>query len=311
MSAVKKIVLRLVALTVVIAAPSANLALAASTGPYPDSSLPVEGQKQLQKAVSAMKSKKWPKAHEAVNAAAASATDIGGCLFILSSLDKFGGQANHAKKAAVVKGMELAKTTDDYMKIAMRARQCEMYDVSKETLDRLVAASSSFEDLMAIGHSAHESSMADLAHLAMKKAYTLVNNEPDALEFIRQSNSIGQDVLCRKAIKDLVEDQTAASEIVNLANKFESLNMPDMIRATLKRALEKATTVSDYLAIFNAAKHFEETDIVRLAQYRGRKLTLMNKLKGEAASTPSAIADEARRTKEESVRTNLARPSGF
>lgn len=308
--ALKKTLLKVTTLTILLAGAETG-AYAASSGPYPDSNLPVEGQKQLKNAVSAMKSKKYPRAHEAVNAAAASATDVKGCLFILSTLDQYGGQGNSAKKAAVVKGLDLAKTTDEYMKIAMRARQCEMYDLSKETLDRLVAASNSFEDLMAIGHTAHEASMADLAHLAMKKAYSLVTNEPDALEFIRQSNSVGQDVLCRKAIKDLVEDQTAAAELVNLANKFESLNMPDMIRATLKRALEKATTVNDYLAIFNSAKHFEETDIVRLAQYRGRKMTLMNKIKGEAASTPSAIADQERRTKEENVRTNLARPSGF
>lgn len=290
---------------------STNLATAASKPPYPDSTLPIDGQKQLQKAVSAMKSKNWTKARDAVDAASSSATDAKGCLFIMRTLDSYGGQGNKMKRAAVEKALGLAKTSDELLEIAKYARQCEMYDLSKKTLDELVSGSNSYDDLMTVAHHAHEAAMADLAHLALHKAYSLVSNEPDALDFMRQASNLGIDDLARKAAKDLIEDQTTSAECTALTSKFEHLKMPDQIRAALKRALEKATTVADYLAIFNAAKHFEEADIVKVAQYRGRKLTLMNKIKGEKESTPSAVADQSRKTKEELIRSSLQKPSGL
>ncbi|CAN5266091.1 hypothetical protein BH11CYA1_BH11CYA1_02490 [soil metagenome] len=292
-------------------AASTNLAQAASKGPYPDSTLPIDGQKQLQKAVSAMRAKNWVKAGDAIDAATSSASDTKGCLFIMHALDAYGGQGNKIKRSAVEKALSLAKTSDELLEVAKCARQCEMYDLSKKTLDELVSASGSYEDLMTIAHHAHEAAMADLCHLALHKAYSLVSNEPDALDFMRQASNLGIDDLARKAAKDLIEDQTTSAECTALTSKFEHLKMPDQIRAALKRALEKATTVADYLAIFNAAKHFEEADIVNLAQYRGRKLTLMNKIKGEKESTPAAIADQSRKSKEEMNRSTLQKPSGF
>ncbi|MBP9092347.1 hypothetical protein KBI23_15070 [bacterium] len=304
--------LSLIALTsTVLAVTSTNLAEAASKGPYPDSTLPIDGQKQLQRAVSAMKSKNWTRARDAVDAASSSATDAKGCLFIIHTLDAFGGQGNKVKRAAVEKALGLAKTSDELMEVAKYARQCEMYDLSKKTLDELVSGSNSYDDLMTVAHHAHEAAMADLAHLALHKAYSLVNNEPDALDFIRQASNLGIDDLARKAAKDLIEDQTTSAECTALTSKLEQLKMPDQIRAALKRALEKATTVADYLAIFNAAKHFEEADIVKVAQYRGRKLTLMNKIKGEKESTPEALADQSKKSKEDLIRRSLQKPSGF
>ncbi len=290
---------------------TANLAQAASKGPYADSTLPIDGQKQLQRAVSAMKSKNWAKARDAVDAASSSATDAKGCLFIMHTLDAFGGQGNKVKRTAVEKALGLAKTSDELMEVAKYARQCEMYDLSKKTLDELVSGSNSYDDLMTVAHHAHEAAMADLAHLALHKAYSLVNNEPDALDFMRQASNLGIDDLARKAAKDLIEDQTTSAECTALTSKFEHLKMPDQIRAALKRALEKATTVADYLAIFNAAKHFDEADIVKVAQYRGRKLTLINKIKGEKDSTPEALADQSKKSKEELIRRSLQKPSGF
>ncbi len=108
--------LSLIALTsTVLAVTSTNLAEAASKGPYPDSTLPIDGQKQLQRAVSAMKSKNWTRARDAVDAASSSATDAKGCLFIIHTLDAFGGQGNKVKRAAVEKALGLAKTSDELM----------------------------------------------------------------------------------------------------------------------------------------------------------------------------------------------------
>ncbi len=290
---------------------SAPLAHAAGRGAYPDSNLPEEGQKALQRAVSAMKSKNYAKAQEAVESAAASATDTQGCLFIIETLNSFGGTANKPKRPAVEKALTFATTSDEILAVAKHARECEMYDVAKHTIDKLVASSNSFTDLMAVAHQAHDAAMADSVHLALQKAYSTISNEPDALDFIRQSHSLGIDHLCQKATKDLIEDQTTAVELVALANKLEPIGLPHLVREALVRALDKSKTVSDYVAIFEAAKHFEYADIVKVATYRGRKLAIINKIKNQAENTPEALADQRRKTKDEVNRATLAKPSGF
>jgi len=290
---------------------TAASAFAASHDIYPDSNLSPEGQKALQRAVSAMAAKNYPRAHEAIEAATSSATDAKGCIYIMSALNAFGGSANKIKRPAVEKALSLATTSEDILAVANFARQCEMYDLSKSTIDKLVSTSDSFNDLMNISHQAHEAAMADSVHLALQKAYTLINNEPDALEFIRQSHSLGMDQLTRKASKDLIEDQTTTTELVSLTTKLEPLEMSDLVRDALIRGLDKAKAVSDYVAVFESAKHFEQEDIVKLAKFRGRKLGLINKIKGEADSTPAAVADQQRRSKEEVNRSTLAKPSGF
>ncbi len=302
----KQIVIALALL--LLAAPNAQ---AAGGGAYPDSNLPEEGQKALQRAVSAMKAKNYSKAQEAVQSAAASATDAQGCLFIIQTLSSFGGMANKMKRPAVERAMSLATTNDEIMAVAKHAREAEMYDLAKHTTDKLVTSTNSFTDLMAVAHQAHAAANADSVHLALQKAYSTISNEPDALDFIRQAHDLGIDHLSQKAAKDLIEDQTTAVELVALANKLETIALPHLVREALVAALDKAKTVSDYVAIFEAAKHFEYADIVKLATYRGRKLTIINKIKNQAENTPEALADQRRKTKDEVNRATLAKPSGF
>lgn len=139
-------------------------------------------KKQLDRASGYMRSKNWNKAAEAINSFAASAQDAQTCIYALDSFSKFGGPANKAKRACVERALGLSNSNDELMQISMKARQCEMFDLSKQALDKVVSNAKTPEDLTKIAREAHSMAMADLAHTAMLKAYTKVNNIPDALQ---------------------------------------------------------------------------------------------------------------------------------
>lgn len=268
-------------------------------------------KKQLDRASGYMRSKNWHKAAEAINSFAASAQDAQTCIYALDSFSKFGGPANKAKRACVERALGLSDSNEELMQISMKARQCEMFDLSKQALDKVVSNAKTPEELTKIAREAHSMAMADLAHTAMLKAYTKVNNIPDALQFARDTHALGLEDLTRKCLKDLIEDQDSVSGLLEIAGKIESIHMNDMLRFALTRALDKAKTVEQMLSVYNAAKHYGEEDIVRVAQYRGRKMVLQKKMKDEAAAAPDAMAEQEKRTKEDMLRNSLQKPSGF
>lgn len=283
--------------------------------PYPDSHLPLELQGQLVKAVKGFKQKKFAQATADVEVVAAGAQDTDSLLFIVSTLDGFGAPSVKAKRACLEKALSLAKTSDELLNIALKARQAECFDLSKAALDSLVAAATTFEDLIDLAHKAHQASQHEIAQTAIKKAYTLVNNVPDVFTFAKESMNVGLEAMARTALKDLVEDQASTSELMTLMPKIGAFNMIDVTRLALKRGLEKSKTVDDYLAVYNQAKRFEQEDIVKVAAYRGKKLTLINKIKDEKEGPMRArereLEEKERKAKEEMMRSSGQIPSGF
>lgn len=270
-------------------------------------------QKQIDRAAGYMRSKNWHRATEAVNAFAASAESPSTCMYAMTALSRFGGPANQAKRACVEKAISLSTSSDDLMEVAVKARQSEMFDLSKEAFDRLIGTSENLQDLTLVARESHRMAMADVAHLAMEKAYTRVDNIPDALQFARDSYAMGLEDLTRKCLKDLIEDQPTVSGLLEIAGNIEAMHMNEMVRFALTRAVDKAKTIDQMLSVYNAAKHYGEEDIVKLAQFRGRKMVLQKKIKEEAGAVVDPKTEEQRKAKEkeDQLRSNLAKPSGF
>jgi hypothetical protein len=178
-------------------------------------------QKQIDRAAGYMRAKNWHRATEAVNAFAAAAESPSTCMYAMTALSRFGGPANQAKRACVEKAISLSTSSDDLMEVAVKARQSEMFDLSKEAFDRLIGTSENLQDLTLIARESHRMAMADVAHLAMEKAYTRVDNIPDALQFARDSYAMGLEDLTRKCLKDLIEDQPTVSGLLEIAGKVE------------------------------------------------------------------------------------------
>lgn len=282
---------------------------------YSDSKFSPALQGQLSKAVRGFKSKKYAQATTQVQEVTAGAADTSDCLYIVGSLDAYGAPAMKAKRAALEKALDLAKTADDLLNVAIKARKCECFDISKSAMDGVVGACNDFEQLIDAAHKAHEASVTEVAQVALQKAYTLANNIPDVLTFAREASSIGFEDLTRTALKDLLEDQSNTADLIALMPKVTVYNMVDITRLGLKRGLEKCKTVDDYLLVYNAAKRYEMADIEKLAAYRGRKLTLINKINDEKAAPQKLIdsvqAEKDKKTKEDMMRATGQTPSGF
>ncbi len=272
-----------------------------------DTSLPADGQQQLNKTLGYLKSGNWPKAGDAAELAVAGAPDVRACLDALSQMDAYGAQANKARRACLTKALNLATTHEELEEVAFRARKAACFDVSKQALDSLVGSTTSIPKLEQLAAKAQQASMPEVSHLAMEKAYKLIDNQPEALDFISHAHAVGLDDLTRQALRDLIDDQENVIEMMGLLSTIQQCNMPDMVRYLLKAGLEKAKTTDEMLAVYDNAKKFDQADIVKVAQYRGRKMVLMKKVQDEGATR---AAEAARKAKEEAEKANPI-PEGF
>jgi len=241
-------------------------------------------QLQVNKSLSYLKSGNWPKAAEATENAVAGATDVKSCLGVLSQMEQYGSQANKARRACLSKALNLATTNEELEEVAFAARRAGCVDLSKEALDSLIGSTTAISKLTELAFKANQEAMPDVAHLAMEKAYKLVNNQPDALDFIHQTRNLGLEDLSRQALKDLIDDQASVTDMMTLLPVIDECKMPDLVRYLLKIAVDKAKDTDEMLAVYDAAKKYDQADIVKLAQYRGRKMVLLKKVKTEESS---------------------------
>lgn len=282
---------------------------------FEGSNLSGEAQSELSKGLKYFKSKNIARGTEMIESITNAAPDTTACLYVSSTLDGYGASAAKAKRACMVKALNMARTHDELLNVAIRARKAECFDISKQALDSLVGSTTSFDALIEIARQAHQATTDEVARIALLKAYSVVDNVPDAFVFCKQASVLGQDELVRRCLKDLIEDQTSTTDLVSLLPRISAFEMVDMTRLCLKRGLEKCKVVDDYLAVYNNAKRYEQEDIVKLAQYRGRKLTLINKIKEERNAPVKAQEDKQlerdRKKKEELMRQTGQTPSGF
>jgi len=269
--------------------------------------LPPAGQQQLNKSLGYLRSGNWQKGTEATEMAVAGAPDVRACLYTLAQMDKFGAQANKARRACLAKALNLATTHEELEEVAFKARQAGCFDISKDALDSLVGSTTSSAELIELASKAQQQALPDIAHTAMEKAYKLVNNEPDALDFVRQCHGMGMDDLCRQVLKDLVDDQANVTDMVKFLPTLEQYKMNDMVRYVLKTGLDKAKDTDEMMLVYDNAKKYDQADIVKVAQYRGRKMVIMKKIKTEQDAKADAEAKKA----ENDPANASKRPTGF
>src|SRR4029453_3798515 len=87
----------------------------------------------------------------------------------------------------------------------------------------------------------------------------------------------------RKVYRALVDDEENAHHLVAMLPGLEPLGMEDLNRALLKKALDKAMTVDEFLEIYEAARRNREQDLFKLAEYRGKKLRLIQQIRHDRA----------------------------
>ncbi|MBU6450806.1 MAG: hypothetical protein KGS72_03440 [Cyanobacteria bacterium REEB67] len=272
-----------------------------------DIDLPPEGQQQLGKTVGYLQSGNWSKAAETSELAVAGAPDASTCLAALARMDKYGAQANKARRACLAKALNLATSHEDLEEVAFKARQAGCFDLSKEALDALIGSTTTIAKLNDLAQKANQAALPDVAHIAMEKAYKLVNNQPDALDYARQTHNLGLEDLTRQAFKDMIDDETSVVDMMNLLVVLDQYQMPDMQRYLLKTGLDKAKDTEEMYAVYQNAQKYNQADIVKVAQFRGRKMVLQKKVKAEEDGKL-----DAETKKNDALPANiLKKPSGF
>jgi hypothetical protein len=210
-----------------------------------------------------------------------SANDIPKCLAIAAYTEGAGASMLDARRQCLTKALSLCQSRQDFIQVALKSRQYQCYEVTRDAVNSLIGSGTSAEELYDLAKKTQEVALNDVAHLAMEKAYTLVKTIPDALAFARQAKLLSMDDLNRKTVKDLIDDEPNAHELIVILHYIEPFQLKDMDRYCMKKALDRAASEQDFLDIYNASQRRGETDIFQIALYRGKKARLMAKIKAE------------------------------
>jgi hypothetical protein len=240
-------------------------------------------QRWINRGNSAAKSGKADKATQAYKQALASADTVASCLAIADGTEHFGSVLLDARRACLTKAESLAKSRDDLCQIALKARQFELYEVTKAAIDGLIAHAQTNDDLYDLARKAQSVSLNDVAHLSLEKAYTQTTSVSEALRYAKQAKLLGMEDLCRKAVRDLIDDETDTSELLALLKQIDPLQEEDLNRRLLKKSLDCVKNVEQCKAVFDTARRYDQRDIVALASYRGRRMILLQQYKDDQA----------------------------
>jgi len=240
-------------------------------------------QKWISRGNSAAKSGKGDKATEDYKQALASADSVASCLAVCDATEHYGHVLLDARRACLIKAESVAKTRDDLCAIALKARQFELYEITKASIDALIARAQTNEDLYDLARKAQSVSLNDVAHLALEKAYTQTTSVSEALNYAKQAKLLGMEDLSRKAIRDLIDDESDAHELLVLLKQIDPMQQQDLNRRLLKKALDCVKNVDQCKEVFDTARRYDQRDIVSLASYRGRRMILLQQYKDDQA----------------------------
>ncbi len=249
----------------------------------PPSVLSREQQKLVKKGTTFAKLGKDKRATEIYQQALALAQNVSQCLAISESTDRYGHGLLEVRRACLNKSISLSPSREEFFRIALKARQDQLYEITKSVIDSLIASAQNSEELFDLARKAQAVSLNDVAHLALQTAYTKAKTVSEALAFAKQAKLLGMEDLCRKAIRDLIEDESDAHELCLLLAQIDPLQEPDLNRLLLKRAVDCIKDVDQCKEVFDLARRYDQRDIVALASYRGRKMILLQQYKEDQA----------------------------
>jgi len=290
--------------TVVFSFPHPNWAYEAS------SPLSKTQQSSAKRGNSYASSGKADKAQTCYQTAIDEATSIEQCLALLKATEHFGSILLPVRRNCLTKALSLAKTDDDYFQVIVAARQCQVYEVTRQCIDALIARSKTEDALLALAHKSLSMAIEDVAHIAMEKLYMLIgNNPPDAavspqsplqpyakkLAFAEQAKLMAMEDLMRKAVKDILDQEQSAHGLCALVTAIEPLELPDLQRKILRKAVYQVGSVEDCKEVYEMGRRMGQQDIVDLAGFKGRKMILIE----QANAEQQAIRDQQESLKEE------------
>ena len=248
----------------------------------------------VQKAARIAKAGNAPKAKQMIQNTLDTTNDVSTCLAMASAADMVGFKLQDSKRACLQKALSLSKTRDDYFRCALKARQVQIFDITADAVKQLLASASSTDELIDLARRAQEIAMNDVSHLALEKAYAQTKDITAAFNLAKQCRLLGADDLARKICREVIDDNQTTKELIALLPGIEEFKYPDANRYLLKRSLDFAKDVDDYKLIFDNSKRLNQTDIVELAGFRGRKMVQMQNMVNTEAEKEDQAAPAAK-----------------
>jgi hypothetical protein len=123
---------------------------------------------------------------------------------------------------------------------------------------------------------------------------------------------MGMDDLSRRAVKELIADEKEAHELCLLLRSIEPLDFKDLNRLLLKKAIDESRSVTDFREVYDGARRQGQADIVKLAEFRGRRLQIMDKYRANQAEyKQKADAYRQQQGAQQQQQQSQGLPTGF
>jgi len=284
----------------------------------PDSPLTTDQQRQLRKAAGYAKKGRGDKAGPLFNDILATCTDLPKCMAVATYTEQYGHSTVDARKAIMQKAIEMCRTHEDYILVAMASRKYECYEVTRQAIQHLISVSQTIDQLTDLARKAIEVSLTDVAHLAMEKEYSLVKTVPEAVEYANQTGLMGFVDLQRKCVKELIDDEPSTHQLCLILRRIEPFKIKDMNRYLLKKALDQAGSTEDFSEIWEAARRLNQKDIFDLAAFRGKKMMLMKRIRGDRQAHTERVEEwkQGQDSSQQQIKNQMGTgdsslPSGF
>ena len=287
---------------------------------WSNSPLSVEVQGQLERAGKLMKSGKYGSARPMVLSALGSATDVPKCLAIAEYTEPYAFPLMEVRRECCNKALSLCNTEDDYLLMALKARRYQFYEITRQSISKLIENAHTLPQLFSLAKKAHEVSLNDVAHMALEKASTGLKTGEDWRNYADNCKALGMDDLLRKAIKLMIDEEDDSATLCKIALHIQSYGMRDELRYCLRKALDKvdsdlAKATGEMSIIAETARQLNEPDVKLRAEFFVKKGNYMLKQRGEQeeadrqsrASRERQLLDEARQRDKESGFTDPSR----
>ncbi len=265
----------------------------ASQNNWVNSPLTLVMQKQLDQSRHYLNSRKFSKAEPVILQVLSEASSFPQCLSIASFTDRFGYPMLAIQRKCMEKAFLLCSSCDDYLKVALKSRQYQFYELTHQAITKVIDQTSTLPQLYELSRKCHVGALQDVAHLAMEKAYSNIKTTSEALQYTENAKLLGMEDLERQAARDLINNENNAHQLCWLEKQLEKLEMPDLNRYALRKALDNGRSVEEYVEIFEAARRTQQPDIQKVAAYRAQKLKLINEMKNDGDQDLSAQQAQA------------------
>jgi hypothetical protein len=274
-----------------------------------DSPLTPEQQHTLDRAAHSMKGGNAAKSSPLFDSVLETANDIPKCLAIAAYTESYGGAMVPVRRQCLQRALTLCSSRDDYLQVVIKARQYECYDVARGAINSLLGTASTPDELYDLAMKAQEVAANDVVHLALEKAFAECKTVPEALNFAKQSKLLGCEDLTYKAIKDLIDDETDAHQLMVLLVSIEPYNMKDLDRYLLKKSLDVSNKFEDYVEIATTARKFGEKDIYEVAVYRAKKKRILQQIQTDQLRQQQLKADQVAQQAQQAQNASPATPT--